>query len=203
MTMKKELLDKLISTSLDSYNEKSNDKVFDGRRQFYVDSYFPILNHLKAQKGNLNSKSTMVAICLIYSWMPRIIHNSIIPDDDVIKLLNKAYNSTSEDKLNEQEIEKVKYSINNSMVGASKMLHFINPTVYPIWDNNIAETIKSENSRGKKEVLKYLDYQEACLELSDDDCTEYIKNFNSERFNGLSKLRKIDMALFSIKKSNK
>jgi hypothetical protein len=143
MTIKRGLLDKLTGTDIGNYNKTSNDKVFDGRRQFYFDSYFPILNYLKAQKGNLNSESTVVAICLIYSWMPRIIHNPIIPNVDVIKLLNKAYNSTIEDRLSEQEIEKVKYSINNSMVGASKILHFINPNVYPIWDNNIAKTVKS------------------------------------------------------------
>ncbi len=203
MTLKKELLDKLIGTNLDSYNEKTDDKVFDGRRQFYLDSYFPILNHLKAQKGNLNSESAVVAICLIYSWMPKIIHNPIIPDDNVVKSLNKAYNSTSEDKLSEQEIEKIKYSINNSMVGASKILHFINPNIYPIWDGNIAKIIKSEDRKNKEEVLKYLDYQNVCLDVSDDDCIKSIKNFNSEKFNGLSKLRKIDMALFSIKESNK
>lgn len=198
MTIKKELLDKLIGTNLDNYNKISNNKVFDGRRQFYFDSYFPILNHLKAQKGNLNSESIIVAICLIYSWMPRIIHNVIIPNDEVTKLLNKAYNSTSEDKLSEQEIEKIKYCINNSMVGTSKILHFINPNVYPIWDSNIANIIKSENRKRKEEVLKYLDFQNICLDVSDDDCTKSIKNFNSEKFNGLSKLRKIDMALFSM-----
>ena len=199
MITTEELLEKLRGTNLDSYNEESTDKVFAGRRQFYFNSYLYILSHLKAQKGNLNPESTMVAICLIYSWMPRVPHKVVIKDNDVIKLLNKAYHSTYENKLSEQEIETIQFSINNSMVGTSKILHFINPNVYPMWDSNIAKIVKSEKDKSEKEVLNYLNYQNACLKLSDDDCNECIKNFNSEKFNGLSKLRKIDMALFSLK----
>ena len=29
--------------------------------------------------------------------------------------------------------------INNSWVGLSKALHFINPEIFPIWDKNVAE----------------------------------------------------------------
>jgi hypothetical protein len=202
MIIKKELLDKLIGTNLYNYNKKSDDKVSDGRRQFYFDSYFPILNYLKTQKGNLNSDSTMIAMSLVYSWMPRIPHRIIINDNEVIKLLNKAYDSTSKDRLSIKEIETIKSSINNSMVGASKILHFINPCVYPIWDSNIDEKIKSESSKDKKEVLKYFNYQNVCLDISNEECTKSIENFNSEKFNGLSKLRKIDMALFSIDEPN-
>ena len=30
--------------------------------------------------------------------------------------------------------------INNSCVGLSKSLHFINPEIFPIWDSNVAKT---------------------------------------------------------------
>ena len=62
-------------------------------------------------------------------------------------LLNKA---KSGNLLNSEELEIVKKCVNNSLVGTSKLLHFINPSIYAIWDSKIFRNITE-----KKIFLRY------------------------------------------------
>lgn len=55
----------------------------------------------------------------------------------------------------------MKKIVNNSMVGASKLMHFLNPDKYPMWDSNICEYL---NYR-EQSVEDYISYQQDCDEL--------------------------------------
>ena len=99
----------------------------------YVDSYSEFINYFKnidwIEKHNL-----VIASHFVYGWMPTIIQLDTKNVDEVLSALNavKAGHSVTESQL-----EIIKKCINNSMVGTSKLLHFINPNLYAIWDSRI------------------------------------------------------------------
>jgi hypothetical protein len=84
---------------------------------------------------NIISKHDLVISShFVYGWMPTIIELKFQHMEDVLKFLNKAKNGNI---LTIVELELLKSSINNSLVGLSKLLHFINPIDYAIWDSRI------------------------------------------------------------------
>lgn len=63
--------------------------------------------------------------------------------EDEVVLINKAKKGES---LDEKELDLLKRRINNSMVGLSKLLHFINPEQYAIWDSKIYRCIRGNKT---------------------------------------------------------
>lgn len=96
--------------------------------------------------------------------------------DDVITILNKVKNHI---EINNIEYGKLVDCINNSIVGVSKLIHFINPTDYPIFDsriknyfkeNHLLESIWKPTYQNKnKDVKQYQLYRDICLEMISDD----------------------------------
>lgn len=97
----------------------------------YFDSYFEFLTFFHQIK-TFNCHSFTIGSYLIYGWMPTIPNINIT--QEAIDTLNKA---KQEDLLYYNDYLSLVKSINNSIVGASKILHFINPKQYPIFDSRI------------------------------------------------------------------
>ena len=51
---------------------------------------------------------------------------------------------------------------NDSCVGLSKSLHFINPEIFPIWDSNVAKTFGMHHHYQIKEIQVYRCYLDFC-----------------------------------------
>ena len=63
-------------------------------------------------------------------------------------------------------LEKLKRMTNNSVVGMSKVLHFVNPEVFPIYDSNIGSL--SKNFSDVKNYVKYVKgFHGFCLNVED------------------------------------
>ena len=122
------------------------------RAAFYLQSY-PHLLQL-AQNNALKNEARLYQLaCAAYGWMPTIPKKvdtkfSIEAAQDV---------STAEQAL--KFIHDMDVILNNSWVGTSKILHFINPTHFPIWDSNVARAIHQAdiNANNKKTFLKYVE----------------------------------------------
>ena len=103
-------------------------------------------------------------IHFIYGWMPTILTLKMENIDQVLELLNDVKKGKM---MNQLELEKLKTCINNSMVGLSKLLHFINPLNYAIWDSRIFRYITGKNSLyGIDKAEKYLAYNRLLGEFS-------------------------------------
>ncbi len=59
----------------------------------------------------------------------------------IISILNDAKNGK---QINEVELSILKNAFNNSLVGTSKLLHFINPNQYAIWDSRVFRFLNNE-----------------------------------------------------------
>ena len=181
-----------ILPNLGCYNKGS---ATEKRKHFYLSSYPTFL--LIARNQALDKETRHMALAaMIYGWMPTI-PKSIVPFaiDTVAKI-------ESHDKAYEYLKQKtLKPLINNSWVGTSKMLHFINPQHFPIWDSRIAsvvygDPVDANNKQG------YLDYCAAIHQWDieqPDYGLELAKSIEKEYGYRPTNLRCIELVLFSLK----
>jgi len=103
---------------------------------------------------------------LIYGSMPTMVNINL---DNSDMLLNLLYKVSKGSILNIYEIGVIKGYINNSLVGASKLLHFLNPKVYAIWDSRIYRYITGKStSYGIGKIGTYLEYLDGIKTISED-----------------------------------
>ena len=89
-----------------------------------------------------------------------------------------------------------KSPINNSWVGLSKTLHFMNPEVFPIWDNKIARLFGVTNMSNKDAYCDYLLFVHRYKNASFID--EAIENCEDWPNYHMSRARTFELLLFTI-----
>ncbi|MDG1331201.1 MAG: hypothetical protein P8P74_02650 [Crocinitomicaceae bacterium] len=109
-------------------------RVSEKRTLSYIISY-PHFIQFVQDKEILQRQELTIAANLVYAWMPTVFVWKNDNFDRVLELLNDVKKNNLQ--LSKGEFKEVKSLINNSVVGTSKILHFMNPTLYPIWDSKI------------------------------------------------------------------
>ena len=175
--------ERLILTENDSYIETYSEFI----------KYFEDID--KIQRHHL-----IIASHFVYGWMPTIIQLNTIELEKVLFLLNSA---KAGHLLTESELQIIKFCVNNSMVGTSKLLHFINPKIYAIWDSRIYRYLTGKNtSYGIDRPKAYLEYLDGIAKIAEH------KNYQELHFNiernfkyQLSPMRAIEIVMFETDRS--
>ena len=133
---------------------------------------------------------------MIYGWMPTILKNIDCTDiDKIVDLFNKA--KSSDNILTEIEIENLKPFTNKSLVGLSKLLHFINPNVYPIWDSKICKYFFSNGFYSKiGNISIYLEYIDAIKETIKSGLPNEFNSIKKQLGYEVTDVRLIELAIF-------
>jgi len=179
----------------------------------YLSSYPIILNWARKQK--IDEEFLVIASHVVYGWMPRIL-SLRRRDEDVLSLLEEAKKGDfflEEKKDNYKKLEKIITCVNGSLVGVSKLLHFINPEVYPIWDSNVYcylfgkmpydyQISKIENYKdyknGLEDLIAYPEINEVTAEVNKKLMAYYELNpIDAEVELTVSKMRAIELTLFT------
>jgi hypothetical protein len=103
----------------------------------YVISY-PYLLEYFASKSSFEAGDVVRGAHMVYGWMPTILE--LYPEREKEGLTLAASTLTKArggNELSNQEIESLAALVNNSLVGASKLLHFVAPLHFPIWDSKV------------------------------------------------------------------
>ena len=148
-------------------SEKSNQEIieqltniannFDATKEKYLLSYPHFLNYFKNLQI-INLENLIIGISFTYSWMPTILKSIKLENTEIIlSILNEV---KSGKLINEEQLAILKATFNNSLVGTSKLLHFINPKQYAIWDSRVYRFLNNEEPhKYKLEKPKvYLEY---------------------------------------------
>lgn len=98
---------------------------------------------------------------MAYGWMPTVL--DLYPEAPNIDLATGARllsQAKSAGSLTDNEVEQLARLINNSLVGASKLLHFVSPQHFPIWDSKIYAFVFQEKPHNYRvsQVSKYRQY---------------------------------------------
>lgn len=121
----------------------------------YINTYFEFINYFK-EIDDIKRHHLIIGSHFVYGWMPTIIDLNLSELHQVLPILNEAKGGKL---LKEDEIYIIKRCINNSMVGSSKLLHFINPNIYAIWDRRIFRFLTGKKSQyGIDKPKTYLEY---------------------------------------------
>jgi hypothetical protein len=183
-----EILDKLIILA----------ENLDFREENYLVSY-PIFLKYFSSLEKINLDNLIIGISFTYAWMPTILEFKNNKFDEALKILNKA-------KCNENlEIEDfiiLKSLLNNSLVGTSKLLHFINPKKYAIWDSRVFyflnkdKNIKPHNYRVEN-IDSYLNYLRLLNDLIKTEKFNGFYKIVNDKLNGeVTEFRAIELVMF-------
>ena len=136
----------------------------------YILSYPLILNYF-ASKQLLVPEDVVLGAHMAYGWMPTVLElYPKAPNIDLATGANILNMAKRKGDLADDEVKKLACLINNSLVGASKLLHFVSPDHFPIWDSKIYAFVfheKPHNYRVSK-VSKYREYLELLGRLRND-----------------------------------
>lgn len=167
-------------------------------QDFYTESYPHYLNYF-SNTNQLSKQDLIIGISLVYSWMPTIPKNvdfSIL--NQVLPVVNKA---KQENILIVEDYKILKQFCNNSLVGASKLLHFINPKAFAIWDSNIYSFLYQDKTAYKyrvEDINKYIEYLELLKQISSSVHFHPILDQTKKNFNySISNFRAIEWLIFS------
>ncbi|NND23336.1 MAG: hypothetical protein HKN86_01450 [Acidimicrobiia bacterium] len=175
MKTKKEIIDKIEEVKRN--NENSSYLKFYSKTEKYIYSFF------KSKKRSFDKETFYQGFLMIYGWMPTIPYQnkkfSEITKTE-LSLLLKVYDHAGDNGITKSELEQIIPFVNNSIVGLSKMLHFINKDRYAIWDSRIAKVFGLNYNYQVNNIDQYLIYNEAMLYCIDYDLN--LRNLEKKLF---------------------
>jgi hypothetical protein len=132
-------------------------------------SYHHFIKFFKDKNNaELTENDFIVSAYFSYGWMPKILKLNIQNDNELrsaVSLLNSVKQGNF---LESSELEFLKKLLNNSIVGTSKLLHFISPYKYLIWDSRVANYFGIKAYKEINSVESYLLYLKFCHKLDKD-----------------------------------
>lgn len=142
---------------------------FNSEKENYLQAYSYFLNYFR-KIDSIQLDDIVIGISFTYSWMPTILKKiDLTNSENLILILNKVKNG---EVISIEEINLLKQAFNNSLVGTSKLLHFINPNKYAIWDSRVFKFLSGEKPYISKfkEAEIYIEYLQLLdnLKLEED-----------------------------------
>lgn len=154
---------------LDKFFRDGNN--FDIKRQSDYISYPEFLKYFNDLK-TITRHNLTIGINFTYGWMPTIFDFRSDNFEEALKILNEAKSGS---KLTVDNLVLLKGLLNNSLVGTTKLLHFIKPDNFAIWDSRVYRYLTNKEPHDNRigNCNTYLDYLSFCDYLTNQ------KEFNS------------------------
>lgn len=129
-------LNKLSIMSLIEYAKNISDL----NNDLVYSSYSKLLNFSSSCVETKNENLLIGIAHMVYGWMPTMLEYREIIE------LDSFWENVKAGSLDINFLNMIKSSINNSIVGGSKFLHFLNPMEYAIFDSRVFSSITKSKS---------------------------------------------------------
>jgi hypothetical protein len=165
----------------------------------YVAAY-PHLVDFFATKPAFEPGDVVCGAHMVYGWMPTVLE--LYPDPNGTDLIASAAlleRARKDGKLGEGEVAHLVALVNNSLVGVSKLLHFVAPTSFAIWDSRVYSFVHEERPHNYRvnNVAKYFDYLERLRSLKDSLAfNPFHKSVKTKLGYEVSPLRALELIMF-------
>lgn len=166
----------------------------DSTQDSYNKSYCHFVKYFK-DKQQLTEHDLIIAANFTYGWMPTILEFKSDEFDLAVSIVNKAKQSK---RISDEELLVLKKLMNNSIVGVSKILHFINPNVYAIWDSRVCNflTGKAHAYKVQKSGLFWA-YLDLCQKVAAAPEFEFIhRNYQEKVGYEITPMRTVEQIMF-------
>ena len=186
--------------------DKSNDETFlqltniannfKSTEENYLLSYPYFLNYFQNLES-INLENLVIGISFTYSWMPTILKALNLKNTEKVLFI---LNEVKKGKLiDEQQLTTLKTTFNNSLVGTSKLLHFINPKQYAIWDSRVFRFLNNvEPHKYRLEKPRaYIEYLKLIEELKNEKVfTAFFELMKQKVGYDITEYRALELAFF-------
>jgi hypothetical protein len=123
-------------------------------------SYQLFINYFR--EDELSHDKILSGAYMVYGWMPTMLRLKG-PRESVVELAHAGKLGT----VSPQLLEQCAKTLNNSLVGTTKLLHFISPDKYPIWDSRVYRALFGEHPYPYRveDTSAYMDFLDWCCEF--------------------------------------
>lgn len=143
----------------------------DNTQNNYNKSYYHFVKYF-GDKQQLTEHDLVIAANFTYGWMPTILKFKSDGFVAAVTIINKA---RGPHRISDEELETLKKLMNNSIVGVSKLLHFINPNVYAIWDSRVCNFLIGKPHPYKVQEAKlFWSYLDLCQKVAMDSAFQSV-----------------------------
>jgi len=119
-----------------------------------------------ANLGEISRHNLIIGANFIYGWMPRTLRFKSQDFPSAIATLNAVKHGSA---VGTRELILLQGLIDHSMVAVSKLLHFVRPDRYVIWDSNVCMYVNRAESPGLiQKPDNYLALLDNCHEILAD-----------------------------------
>ena len=162
----------------------------------YVKSYPLLLKSTAHLCGAMGSNAVPGIAHIVYGWMPTILKNLTFDDHINDHLIAARQINDFQSAFN--LVDGLETSpVNNSWVGLSKVLHFINPEFFPIWDSVVAKNFGVSDYKIKQKKI-YTNYMKFISENLEFKSVSTVQDLFEKRANyTISKVRACEFILFT------
>ena len=167
------------------------------------DTYILSYRHLVAHFQSKQIYTDTDFVCgahMVYGWMPTILKLHPEPPgisfDTAAQLLTRAKSTRT---LSRSEMDQLADIMNNSLVGLSKLLHFVAPDSFAIWDSRIYTYLhKKEPSHHQVRDLKAYDNYHTVLRSHKQDqrFERFHRTVNQKVGYDVSPFRALELVMF-------
>lgn len=163
---------------------------------------FQAIIQVAARRQTLDWEEAVALLHMVYGWMPTMLR-AIEPHTPAqrLQLLAHLQKVKMGGLLTTAELTEVQRFANRSVVGASKLLHVLNPANYVIWDSRVAEVFlwSGVTPAAYSTINRYVEYMAALRQWAKNsdvirECVA-LRQLNP-MLAGASDLRLIELVLF-------
>jgi len=136
----------------------------------YAKMYNVLLTPADKLEDHARTENLLMLGCAVYAWMPTILRTWEFSEFASGALSIQKFRSC-DDLDDAASLVSGRVSnplLNNSWIGTSKLLHFVNPAVFPIWDSKVAARFGLKPHRTNSKSF-YLDYLGFCWDVQCSD----------------------------------
>lgn len=169
------------------------------QRDSYIESYPYLCSHFSS-KTVIDPQDVVLGAHMVYGWMPTVLGLDVggVRGFSLHQAADLLTVSKSRD-LDRCELVSLKGLINNSIVGASKLLHFVDPARYPIWDSRIYQFCHGRRGHAHQvnSVDAYLSYRAQLMALmAHPRFPQFLGNVNTKVGYPVSGPRALELMMF-------
>ncbi len=164
-------------------------------KQTYDVSYLEFLKYFNDIE-TITRHHLIIGINFTYGWMPTIFDFRSENFEEAINILNKAKIGVVPTI---EQLEILKGLFNNSLVGATKLLHFINPEKFAIWDSRVYHYLTGDAAYNHRigNCESYLSFLKFCNFLTNGKDFEKAHNAICKKLGyQMTKFRTVELIMY-------
>jgi hypothetical protein len=162
----------------------------------YLRTYPQLLRSTALLAKEMGEDALPAIAHMAYGWMPTILKKFSDSQPGIVGPATECRSFEDASAL----IQSLDDSpINNSWVGLSKVLHFVNPDFFPIWDSRVATHFSLKNAYQVNKKNHFLEYLTFVEENRKSDAVKRVREaFAKEAGYSVSDVRACEFILFSV-----